>query len=304
MSEGLGRYLDGIGRVPRISAEEERELGRRVQDGLAAKSLLEERAATSGRGELGRRVREGQEAARRLVEANLRLVVFMARRRHGLGVPFADLVQEGNLGLIEAAGSFKPEKGCRFSTHAGARIGYAMLAAAQRHKDSVRLSGAMARLARRVTEAEQSFEQKHHRTPRISELARICGASEEDVARVRRLASTPVSLEQPVGEDASLAEMLSDGPDAGPEPVVLDRLRSARLRQAAREILASVPDERMRRLLQLRFGLADGEARTLAELSSRLGVATESLRTIEVRALARLRNSGLSDEVRELMAEP
>ena len=307
MTEGFTAYLSGIGRVAPLRAEEELELGRKVQDGLAAQAILD--GAEDGDpdeaqpADLRRRVREGEAARRRLTEANLRLVVYLARGYQGRGVPFADLVQEGNVGLMAAAVRFRPEKGWRFSTYAGSWIRSAMLSAIKSQGGAVRMPAHLAATATQVYRAEQEFERENHRSPTLAELARYCDVSEAQVAQIRELRASPVSLESPVGEDTSLGEMLSDGSDSGPDDVVIERLHSAAVREAAEEALAAVDDERVRRLLRLRFGLVDGRIRTLAELSGQFGVTKERLRLIEARTLSRLRRSGLGEELRELMEE-
>ena len=305
MTEGFTTYLSDIGRVAQLSAAEETELGRRVQAGIAAQQTLDgdgNHEATR-RKDLQRRVDEGEVAQRRLTEANLRLVVYLARGYQGRGVPFADLVQEGNVGLMAAATRFRPEKGWRFSTYAGSWIRSAMLAAITNQGGVVRMPAHLSALATQIYKAERQFEQENHRAPTLAELARSCGIDEEQVARVRGLRASPVSLEAPIGEDTSLGDLLSDGPDSGPDDLVLGRLHGAAVREAVEEALAAVGDDRVRRLLRLRFGLVDGRIRTLAELSGQFGVTKERLRQIEARTLARLRRSGLGEEIRELMRE-
>ncbi len=305
MTEGFTTYLSGIGRVAQLDADEERELGRRVQAGIEARQTLDGDRDLPGerRRELQRLQTDGEDARQRLTEANLRLVVFLARGYQGRGVPFADLVQEGNVGLMAAAVRFQPDKGCRFSTYAGTWIRSAMLAAIKNQGRGLRIPAHLSSLATQVYRAEQQFEQEHHRAPTVSELASRCGADPEQVARVRELRASPVSLEAPVGEDASLSDLLSDVAESGPDAMVLERLHGAAVRDAVEGALEAVGDDRIRQLLRLRFGLVDGRIRTLAELSSQFGVTKERLRQIETRTLSRLRRSGLGDELRELMRE-
>ncbi len=305
MTEGFTTYLSDIGRVAQLNAEEECDLGRKVQAGIAAQAILDAggNLEATRRGDLRRRARDGEAARRRLTEANLRLVVYLARGYQGRGVPFADLVQEGNVGLLAAATRYRPDKGWRFSTYAGSWIRSAMLAAISNQGGAVRMPANLAALATQIYKAEQQFEQENHRAPTLAELARRCGIDEEQVARVRELRASPVSLEAPIGDDGSLGDMLSDAPDSGPDDLVLERLHSAAVREAVEEALAAVGDDRVRRLLRLRFGLVDGRIRTLAELSGQFGVTKERLRQIEARTLSRLRRSGLGEELRELMRE-
>ncbi|MCE2524397.1 MAG: sigma-70 family RNA polymerase sigma factor [Acidimicrobiia bacterium] len=305
MTEGFTTYLSDIGRVAQLNAEEECDLGRKVQAGLAAQEILDGNGEPepTRRSELRRQVRDGEVARQRLTEANLRLVVYLARGYQGRGVPFADLVQEGNVGLLAAATRYRPDKGWRFSTYAGSWIRSAMLAAITNQGGAVRMPAHLSALATQIYKAERQFEQENHRTPTLAELARSCGTDEEQVARVRELRASPVSLEAPVGDDTSLGDMLSDGSDSGPDELVLERLHGAAVREAVEEALAAVGDERVRRLLRLRFGLVDGRIRTLAELSGQFGVTKERLRQIEARTLSRLRRSGLGEELRELMRE-
>lgn len=305
MTEGFTTYLSDIGRVAQLSAEEEFELGRLVQAGVEAQETLDAGGdlAEPRRGELRRRAKDGEDASQRLTEANLRLVVFLARGLQGRGIPFADLVQEGNVGLMAAATRFQPDKGYRFSTYAGTWIRNAMLTAIKNQGGALRMPAHLSALATQIYKAEQQFEQEHHRAPTLTELAGRCGVDAEQVARIRELRASPISLEAPVGEDTSLSDLLSDGPDSGPDDLVLERLHGAAVREAVEGALAAVSDERVRQLLRLRFGLVDGRIRTLAELSGQFGVTKERLRQIEARTLSRLRRSGLGDELRELMRE-
>ncbi len=305
MTEGFTTYLSDIGRVAQLNAEQECELGRRVQAGIAAQAILDGdgNLEATRRNDLQRQARDGEEARRRLTEANLRLVVYLARGYQGRGVPFADLVQEGNVGLLAAATRYRPDKGWRFSTYAGSWIRSAMLAAITNQGGAVRMPAHLSALATQIYKAEQQFEQENHRTPTLAELARSCGTDEQQVARVRELRASPVSLEAPIGDDTSLGDLLSDGSDSGPDDLVLERLHGAAVREAVEEALAAVGDDRVRRLLRLRFGLVDGRIRTLAELSGQFGVTKERLRQIEARTLSQLRRSGLGEELRELMRE-
>lgn len=305
MTEGFTTYLSDIGRVAQLSAEEERELGRLVQAGIEAQETLDADGdlGEPRRQELRRRAKDGEDARQRLTEANLRLVVFLARGLQGRGIPFADLVQEGNVGLMAAAVRFQPDKGYRFSTYAGTWIRSAMLTAIKNQGGALRMPAHLSALATQIYKAEQQFEQEHHRAPTLAELAVRCGVDPEQVARIRELRASPVSLEAPVGEDTSLSDLLSDGPDSGPDDLVLERLHGAAVREAVEGALAAVGDDRVRQLLRLRFGLVDGRIRTLAELSGQFGVTKERLRQIEARTLSRLRRSGLGDELRELMRE-
>ncbi|MCY3786408.1 MAG: sigma-70 family RNA polymerase sigma factor [bacterium] len=305
MTEGFTTYLSDIGRVAQLSAEEESDLGRRVQAGIAAQAALdaEEDLEAARRVDLQRQARDGEAARRRLTEANLRLVVYLARGYQGRGVPFADLVQEGNVGLLAAATRYRPDEGWRFSTYAGSWIRSAMLSAITDQGGAVRMPAHLSALATQIYKAEQQFEQEHHRVPTVAELARRCDVAPEQVARIRGLRASPVSLEAPVGEEVPLSDLLSDGPDSGPDDLVLERLHGAAVREAVEGALASVGDDRVRQLLRLRFGLVDGRIRTLAELSGQFGVTKERLRQIEARTLSRLRRSGLGDELRELMRE-
>jgi RNA polymerase primary sigma factor len=305
MTEGFTTYLSDIGRVAQLDASEERELGRRVQGGIEAQETLDADGdlTAARRRELEQRAARGAEARRHLTEANLRLVVFLARSYQGRGVPFADLVQEGNVGLMAAALRFQPDRGRRFSTYAGTWIRSAMLAAIKNQGGALRVPPHLSALSTQIYRAEQQFEQEHHRLPTVAELAKRCGIDPEQVARVRELRASPVSLEAPVGEDTSLSDLLPDGADAGPDDMVLERLHSAAVREAVEGALAAVGDDRVRQLLRLRFGLVDGRIRTLAELSGQFGVTKERLRQIEARTLSRLRRSGLGDEIRALMRE-
>ena len=306
MTGTMAAYLSDIGRVEQLSATEERELGGKVQAAVAAAALLGDRAGTGAgrerRAELRRQVRDGEAARRRLVEANLRLVVHLSRQYLGRGVSSADLVQEGNVGLMAAVERFRPDGGGRFSTYAAVWIRGAMIAAIRNQGGAVRMPAHLTALVPRVSRAEQEFLKEHHRTPTVAELARRCGIAEEKVAWLRELRASPVSLEAAVNDEVSPTGLLGDGESRRPDDVVIERLRTEALRKLASEVLAAVEDERVRLLLRLRFGLVDGRVRTLAELGGQFGVSAERLRRIESRALSELRHSDLGEEIREVMS--
>ena len=305
MKRGFTTYLSGIGRVAVLTPEQERDLGCKVQAGIAAGEELETGDGISAvrRRTLRRRVQEGEAARRHLTEANLRLVVFLARRYQGRGIPFADLVQEGNVGLMSAVGRFRPEKGYRFSTYAGTWIRSAMHAAIVQQSGAVRIPSHLSTLAAQVYRAEQEFQQEKHRAPTLAELAVRCGIEEHQIARVRELRSSPVSLEAPVGEDTSLSDLLADGEEARPDDLVLERLHTTAVREAVEEALAAVggrTDTEAAAAALRAGGRAHPDAgRVEWNVRRDEGAAPQ----IEARTLSRLRRGGFGNELRELMQD-
>jgi RNA polymerase primary sigma factor len=251
---------------------------------------------------LGRRIREtgDEEALRRLVEANLRFVVSYAKRYRGMGVSFLDLVHEGNLGLIEAARRFDPDRNVKFITYAVWWIRQALLHAlsdqARVFSLPPKLSGVAARFSRDVADLTEQLE----RTPTTREIAADLDISEADVDALQRIRGAEVSLSDRLGADA-------DGPELGDTleqenvPPVEERLIRRRLAEKVRAALGEL-EPKEREVMRLRFGLdRGGEQRTLQEVGDRLGLTRERIRQIEGRAKERLRRSKKSDELRNYL---
>jgi RNA polymerase primary sigma factor len=292
------QYLREIGRIPLLSAAEEVELARRVEAGLFAEEKL--RLAGAGLDEtlaldLDRLVVRGRIAKRRLIEANLRLVVSIAKRYVGRGLTMLDLVQEGNLGLIRAVEKFDYARGYKFSTYATWWIRQAMSRALADQARTIRVPVHVVELINRVVRAQRTLIQEYGHEPGREEVAARLGLTPERVGEVLRLAQEPISLHAPVGEedDVALGDLIEDG-DA-PSPV--ESAAFLLLREHLEAVLSTL-GERERRVVQLRYGLADGRPRTLEEIGKLFGVTRERIRQIECKTLGKLRDHAFADQLR------
>jgi len=276
-SDALQAYLRAIAKLPRLTPDEEQELGRRVQRD------------------------NDQEALRRLVEGNLRFVVSYAKRYRGMGVSFLDLIHEGNLGLMEAARRFDPERNVKFITYAVWWIRQALTHAlsAQTRAFSVpqKVSGAAARLTREVAELTEQLE----RRPTSSEIAADTAMSEADVAALMRFGARDVSLSERMG-----VEHDESGPELGdliesPSPPIEEDLVRQSMVERVRAALTEL-DDKEREIVELRFGLdRDGDMRTLQEIGESLHLSRERIRQIEARAKEKLRRSKRANELRSYL---
>jgi RNA polymerase primary sigma factor len=277
-SDALRAYLRGIGKLPRLTVEEERELGRRIKE------------------------HGDEDALRRLVEGNLRFVVSYAKRYRGLGVPFLDLIHEGNLGLMEAARRFDPDRNVKFITYAvwwvRQAITHALSLQVRAFSLPQKLSGAAARMGREVAELTEQLD----RRPTSQEIARGMDLSEAEVDALMRIGSSDVSLSDRIGAGRGDA----DGPELSellesPEPPVEDDLVRRALTERVRAALDEL-DAKEREVVLLRFGLdRDGEMRTLQEIGATLDLSRERIRQIEARAKDKLRRSKRAGELRSYL---
>ena len=318
-SDSVRAYLKEIGKVRLLSAEQEVALARCVERGIAAaadldqlEEELEERAVeAAGGGSLGTRPRqvdhrrdaderlraEGMMARQVLVEANLRLVVSVAKWYRNRGLSFLDLIQEGNLGLMRAAEKFDYTKGFKFSTYATWWIRQAISRAIADQARTIRIPVHMVDNINAVVRAQRSLLQEEGREPTIDEVAKRSEMSPDRVRDILRISQDTVSLEQPLGEDDfNLSDVLED--DAAPAPS--DAATRAMLSEAVRNVLADL-SERERKVVRLRFGLDDGQARTLEEVGREFGVTRERVRQIESKSLAKLRQPLRSGQLRDYL---
>ncbi|WSQ67217.1 sigma-70 family RNA polymerase sigma factor [Streptomyces sp. NBC_01216] len=296
-SDLFRQYLREIGRIPLLSAEEEVELARRVEAGLFA----EERLATAPdldsllAVDLDRLVVMGRMAKRRLIEANLRLVVSVAKRYIGRGLTMLDLVQEGNLGLIRAVEKFDYARGYKFSTYATWWIRQAMSRALADQARTIRVPVHVVELINRVVRVQRRMLQERGYEPTPEEVAVQLDLTPERVGEVLRLAQEPVSLHAPVGEedDVALGDLIEDGDAASP----VESAAFLLLREHLEAVLSTL-GERERKVVQLRYGLDDGRPRTLEEIGRIFGVTRERIRQIESKTLGKLRDHAFADQLR------
>lgn len=282
MGSALNQYLREMGRVPLLSPEEELRLAY-----LFVRGKEEQRRATCYEIAPNSRVMaQAKEAQRRLIEANLRLVVSIARKYQGRGLTLLDLIQEGNNGLMLAVDKFDPTKGYKFSTYATWWIRQFILRAIANQARTIRLPVHMVDAINRTIRAGARLSQELGREPTVEEVANQVGSSVESVRHLLRANQQPISLETPVGEDGdtALGELVEDQVALSPSDVTTQH----QLRERVAEALANL-GERERMVLQLRFGLLDGQCRTLSEVGQTLNVTRERARQIEAKALQKLR---------------
>jgi RNA polymerase primary sigma factor len=279
-------YLREIGRVPLLSAVEEVDLGRRIEVGVFAEEKLLGEPDPVLRAELEMLAADGQSAKRHLIEANLRLVVSIAKRYGGRGLPLSDLIQEGNLGLIRAVEKFDYTKGYKFSTYASWWIRQAVTRSIADQSRTIRLPVHTAETVQRVVRAQRQLVQTLGREPADDEVAERVDLPVERVIELRRLAREPISLHTPVGEDegSELGDLIEDGEAEAPEDTV-----SMSLLHADLDAVLATLAERERAVVRLRYGLVDGQVHTLEEVGRAFGVTRERIRQIEAKTLARLR---------------
>jgi RNA polymerase primary sigma factor len=292
------QYLREIGRIPLLTAADEVELARSVEAGLFAEEYLalhhgtlDDRLAD----DLDQLIVRGRIAKRRLVEANLRLVVSVAKRYVGRGLTMLDLVQEGNLGLIRAVEKFDYTRGYKFSTYATWWIRQAMSRALADQARTIRVPVHVVELINRVVRVQRQLLQERGMEPTTAEVAAALDLPEERVSEVLRLAQEPVSLHAPVGEedDVALGDLIEDGDAASP----VESAAFLLLRQHLEAVLSTL-GERERKVVQLRYGLIDGRPRTLEEIGRLFGVTRERIRQIESKTLNKLRDHAFADQLR------
>ena len=296
-SDLFRQYLREIGRIPLLTAAEEVELARRVEAGLFAEEKLGNTPDPDSQlaVDLDRLVVMGRMAKRRLIEANLRLVVSVAKRYVGRGLTMLDLVQEGNLGLIRAVEKFDYARGYKFSTYATWWIRQAMSRALADQARTIRVPVHVVELINRVVRVQRRMLQERGYEPTPEEVAAHLDLPPERVSEVLRLAQEPVSLHAPVGEedDVALGDLIEDGDATSP----VESAAFLLLREHLEAVLSTL-GERERKVVQLRYGLADGRPRTLEEIGRIFGVTLERIRQIESKTLNKLRDHAFADQLR------
>ena len=302
-------YLKEIGKVNLLSGAEEVALAKRIEAGLQAVTKIAELEDRYGPGvpippaecrHLERLVADGFQAKKQLIEANLRLVVSIAKRYMGRGLLFLDLIQEGNLGLIRVVEKFDYTKGFKFSTYATWWIRQAITRAIADQARTIRIPVHMVETINTVLRMQRLLLQEMGREPTVEELAAKVGMPPARVREIQRIAQEPVSLETPVGseEDSHLGDFIEDQQAVAPADAATRALLSEAVGEALEELT-----ERERQVVRLRFGLDDGHIRTLEEVGKEFGVTRERIRQIEAKTLAKLRHPIRSQKLRDYLDE-
>ena len=292
-------YLKEIGRVALLTAQQEVELAQRIESGLMAEEQLQVGKVSATREEdLRWQRRDGAMAKRHLVEANLRLVVSIAKRYVGRGMAFLDLIQEGNLGLIRAVEKFDYAKGFKFSTYATWWIRQAITRAIADQARTIRIPVHMVETINKLVRIQRQLLQDLGREPTAEEIAEQMELTPEKVREIQKISQEPVSLETPVGEeeDSNLGDFIEDAE----APVPLERA-SFRLLQEQLESVLHTLSEREKEVIRLRFGLVDGQPRTLEDVGKKFGVTRERIRQIESKTLSKLRHPSRSQKLRDYL---
>ena len=304
-------YLKEIGKVPLLSADEEIELAQNMEDGAVAiekinvlkgrldgaseeeKAEIKEEIKT-----LQRDVDKGADAKKRLAEANLRLVVSIAKRYVGRGMLFLDLIQEGNLGLIKAVEKFDYKKGYKFSTYATWWIRQAITRAIADQARTIRIPVHMVETINKLIRVSRQLLQELGREPSPEEIAKEMSMPVDRVREILKISQEPVSLETPIGEeeDSHLGDFIKDDN----VPVPADAAAFTLLKEQLEEVLGTLT-EREQKVLTLRFGLEDGRARTLEEVGKEFNVTRERIRQIEAKALRKLRHPSRSRKLKDYL---
>lgn len=299
-------YLKEIGKVNLLTSEEEVELAQAMTAGTAAQEQLDELKESGEeipeelRLELEKTIKKGERARQRLAEANLRLVVSIAKRYVGRGMQFLDLIQEGNLGLIKAVEKFDYVKGFKFSTYATWWIRQAITRAIADQARTIRIPVHMVETINKLVRIQRTLLQDLGRDPTPEEIGAEMGLSADRVREIQKISQEPVSLETPIGEeeDSQLGDFIEDSGAVAPPEAASDSM----LREQLEQVLDGLAD-RERKVIKLRFGLEDGHPRTLEEVGREFGVTRERIRQIESKTLAKLRHPGRSAKLKDYMED-
>jgi RNA polymerase primary sigma factor len=303
-TDSVRAYLKQIGKVALLSAEQEVELAKRIEAGLYAAERLRrshdatEKPSSQLSWDLRWIVRDGERAMNHLLEANLRLVVSVAKRYTGRGMPFLDLIQEGNLGLIRAVEKFDYTKGYKFSTYATWWIRQAISRAMADQARTIRIPVHMTEVINKLGRIQRDLLQDLGRDPTPEELATQMDTTPEKVLEIRQYAREPISLDQTIGEDSDsrLGEFIEDSQAV----IAVDAVSFTLLQNELRCVLGTL-SEREASVVRLRFGLIDGRPHTLDEISHVHGVTRERIRQIEIKTMAKLRQPACSEALRDYL---
>ncbi|MEI2706938.1 MAG: RNA polymerase sigma factor RpoD [Ilumatobacteraceae bacterium] len=295
-------YLKEIGRVELLTAEDERRLAQAIEDGSRAAERLAQLPADAPdvleRRRLNRVVRGGQDAKSQLIQANLRLVVSIAKRYSGRGMQLLDLIQEGNLGLMRAVDKFDHTKGFKFSTYATWWIRQAITRSIADQARTIRIPVHMVEHMNRVLRTQRQMHQELEREPTIDEVAARCAMPVDRVRDILRISMDPLSLDSPVGEEenSSLGDFIEDLTVDAPADIATKRM----LAEAVERALDDLSD-REREIVRMRFGLDDGKPATLEDVGRAFGVTRERVRQIEAKTLAKLRHPLRAQRLKEFL---
>ncbi len=303
-ADSVRAYLKQIGKVPLLNAEQEVELAKRIEAGLYAAERL--RAADEGEEKLNREMqrdllwisRDGERAKNHLLEANLRLVVSLAKRYTGRGMAFLDLIQEGNLGLIRAVEKFDYTKGYKFSTYATWWIRQAITRAMADQARTIRIPVHMVEVINKLGRIQRELLQDLGREPTPEELAKEMDITPEKVLEIQQYAREPISLDQTIGDegDSQLGDFIEDSEAV----VAVDAVSFSLLQDQLQQVLQTL-SEREAGVVRLRFGLTDGQPRTLDEIGQVYGVTRERIRQIESKTMSKLRHPSRSQVLRDYL---
>ncbi len=300
ITDSVSLYLRDIGRISLLTANEEVALAKQVERGnLSQRRLNRDGRDGDKRNRLQCQVIEGEQARQRLIEANSRLVVSIAKRYMGQGMPLSDLIQEGNLGLMKAIEKFDYRRGYKLSTYATWWIRQAVNRAIAEHGRTIRIPLHMSDQLRKLYRVTQNLEQNLGRTPGLEEIASEMDTSPQRVDWMLRVSRQPLSLAEPVGEekDSELEDFIEDQEMEAPADVALDKVLSEIIGESLSEL-----SDRELRIIQLRFGFVDGDPHTLQEIADEFGLSRERIRQIVGEAMHRLRHPHVSRKLKSYLS--
>jgi RNA polymerase primary sigma factor len=297
----IGLYLKEVSRVPLLTATEEVALAQRIERGrMSREELAKGNVSPRRRSELRKLIEDGWSAREHLITANSRLVISVAKKYMGRGVPFLDLIQEGNIGLIRATKKFDYRRGHKFSTYATWWIRQAVTRAIADQGRTIRVPVHMGDQINKLLRVQHQLTQRLGREPSVEELAEALDVPPKKVENMIQVARRPLSLETPTDdeEDSVLGDFIEDDEAPPPDDTATYNL----LKEHLGEVLNGLPPREVR-ILQLRYGLLDGQAYTLEEVGRKMGVTRERVRQIEAQALSRLRHPTIRRKLRDYLGE-